>query len=446
MKRAKKKSKSSSKTKKQSLAYGYGALYEKKYLYFLGAILLLVLVVIVIKILPSFAKQQGVPPTNKLGCANSVIDDNSTMRNKLLTDELSNTFGITLKGDVGSGIERPLEIYNTMCKLKGYGEFFSNIRASGKKVNLTVIIGQGYSCLSGFTPPNGSRTNTIHMGWCPSTTLGKAGNRFVFVHEMGHVIVDRNNYGGVFGTYYRAHRERVTMPTFNCEKAVSRHLTTSHECFADIVGEFLVYKTYEHDYSINHYRGIDKSITPNFSSSSYKSLYNFAATYIFGGSSNGYFNPDEFGVKGGSSSSGGGSSKPPSGSKKPPSKNAYIATTNPCAYAKCGNGDYCWNATEKNGCTGDHIGQSNVLYYCKNGTVVTQTKCSNGCTVNPHGADYCATSSSGGSKSKPNPKKPPVNPTCLSKGGFCSSVQYCRWIGGSSVSATGCSSGQICCK
>lgn len=287
-------------------------LYEQKYFYILGVALLIILFVVGVKILSAHASFVGAgnggPANPGTGTTTIVKTSNNsgnscgqiTTKVKLIS-ALSSEFGITVKGD--GSTDKFLEIYNTMCVLsQSYGKFFSNIKARGTNLglpctvngqkttcNFTINIGKTsdgtFSCLAGYTPPRGSSTNDIDMGWCGGsspTALQKAGNRFVLVHEMGHVIIDRNNYGGVYGSYISKFGSGVTMPTFNCANAARRGLNTGHECFADMVGEFLVYKTYEHDYSMNHYRKVDTSITPNYPSGSYKNLYNFVASNVFG--------------------------------------------------------------------------------------------------------------------------------------------------------------------
>lgn len=176
---------------------------------------------------------------------------------------LSDKFKINLTGDQSAVWAS--EAYTTMCQLNKSSMFMSLLTSQGP---VTVNF-------SGIDCANVSGHADMNAGITISGMCDPALNRAVLVHEFGHMIAFRNPaiFNNFLSTIWPA-----TIPTFNC-MIHNLEGVTAPECFADAVGEYLVYMNYRIAFSGQPPGNTNFAEYPT----TYANYYNFIKTNLFGG-------------------------------------------------------------------------------------------------------------------------------------------------------------------
>ncbi len=239
------------------------------------------------------AQQQSGAPL----CPNPLTTTDVTTIKQLIHDD----YGFTVKADSTVNNAKVLGIaYDTFCKLflsKTFVKLLGSINTDTgmPQGNLTMSIHSG-ACGTGY---EGGFPN-IDVNYC---SKNDDAFRFVMTHELGHVIENNPNQNNKSlkdafdATIFQASGipgdvapiENRQLPTDNCQCATpplsSKQCgggtfgsNPEHECFADMVGEYLVFQTYKHSETTRN-----SSVTFSEYPTTYANWYDFARKQIFGG-------------------------------------------------------------------------------------------------------------------------------------------------------------------
>lgn len=240
-----------------------------------------------------FMQQQNGAPE----CPNPLTTSDPASIKKIIHDN----YGFNVQADASVNNAKVLGIvYDTLCKLNLSQKFASlvgNMNPDGSiKQTLTFSIHSG-ECGTGneYNYPN------IDVNYCSTSDDAF---RFVITHELGHVILQNNPSvkDDFINTLFQPSATTVSsghgrltassnrqLPTDNCQCATPALSSSqcgggtfgshpANECFADMIGEYLVFQTYEHSQTTRN-----SSVTFSQYPTMYASWYDFARDKIFGG-------------------------------------------------------------------------------------------------------------------------------------------------------------------
>ena len=226
----------------------------------------------------------GGSPTGVVSCNNPLlISDPAATK-----DLIYKTYGFRVSVDKGLNEEDQLaQTYNTLCLLfqsSTFAKLLQTMNPDGTVADAMTLLIHNQSpsayqnhCGTG----NDFNSNQPEIYACANPVA----NRFVLIHELGHTVYARNdslatNYSNIFESN---HNQRF-LPTDNCQLSGTKGFGSNpnHECFADMVGEYVVFNTYKHSATNRNARVTFSEFPTN---SNYKFWYDWAATNIFGGTS-----------------------------------------------------------------------------------------------------------------------------------------------------------------
>lgn len=145
-----------------------------------------------------------------------------------------------------------------------------------KTTQSSITINFSAGGCAGHASTNGE-VNLYGFGAC-GTDVAK----FMLIHELGHEIAFRNP--NLYNKFYNEFPFPVLLfyklPTYNCELDYGPHGPYPGECFADTLGEYVLYKTYRNTVS-----GLPVYFEHNFSSFPrlFAPFYNFAKDNVYNG-------------------------------------------------------------------------------------------------------------------------------------------------------------------
>lgn len=208
-------------------------IYEQRYFYILGVIILLALFVVGVKIVSSFAYQirddsssstvrhtakptkaplkspiKSSPPkppakptvakTLTFECTNFTQFEAKASKQDIV-HALASQFNISLQGNQESGKNQAWQIYTTMCLLNNdhamssaRSRFLQLAMIPTRHINIQLSVGRG--CIEGSSYY--ANKELLELGWCGADKGSKAviANRFTLVHELGHFIHYRQDH------------------------------------------------------------------------------------------------------------------------------------------------------------------------------------------------------------------------------------------------------------
>lgn len=186
--------------------------------------------------------------------------------------------GITLTGDLslnGDPNGKIAQIFNTIQLVsQPPSQFLQLLKLPTTRVTINV----GATGCGGHSNYNG----VDYFGWCNNASV----NRFILLHELGHVIAFRNPalFGkfyieGLLNSFFSSIFNPSTLPTFNCryDYGIGPY---PGECWADSVGEYVTYPYYRNTVSGNPQGPYNFANFPSFAGGFY---YNFMSTDVYKG-------------------------------------------------------------------------------------------------------------------------------------------------------------------
>lgn len=195
-------------------------------------------------------------------------------------------YGFNTTIDTAKGVDKVKVLgiaYDTLCKLyisKNFVRLIKTLNPDG------TVNGSGvaFNIHSGACGTGYDAGVHIDVNYC---TTSDDAFRFVITHELGHQLENRNPALETSFDTTVFSKDGRQLPTDNCQCAYpemsSRQCgkgvfgtNPAHECFADMVGEYLVFQTYEHTQTTNN-----KAVTFSQYPSSFPDWYGFARDQIF---------------------------------------------------------------------------------------------------------------------------------------------------------------------
>lgn len=233
------------------------------------------------------------PPTIPPECAGSQVSAcPDPLPQNASIDSVKSTvltkYGINLTGSIS--LPRAEDVYNTMCLLSQSSKYMSLL---GSQNNTIQVDTQSPDACGGQRMSN----NLINIyGWCGDLSYA---NRLLLVHEFGHVLDNKNPslYNSFLNTVYGDPTNPHTIPVHNCLWDYDRFGQVGpypHECFSDMIGEYLVYKNWRVVFAqapdplgpsdpYNPNGPLDRTFPEYATDPHYANYYSFAKTNIFGG-------------------------------------------------------------------------------------------------------------------------------------------------------------------
>jgi hypothetical protein len=217
---------------------------------------------------------------NTLACPTQLDTTDPAQIAKIIND----TYGFRVVADSSVNTTHVLTLtYNTLCQLwlsKTFANLVGTIDSHGQPSQLVLNIHAG-ACGTG----NELYIPNLNLNYC---STNDDSYRFMIAHELGHVIMSRHaSIVQDFQAFFDAHGRQL--PTDNCQCATPALSSSqcaggvfgshpNHECYADMVGEYLTFTTYKHSATTRN-----KSITFSEYPQKYSDWYTWANQHIFGG-------------------------------------------------------------------------------------------------------------------------------------------------------------------
>ncbi|SRR5258708_2065950 len=180
----------------------------------------------------------------------------------LISSTIAKQFGIHVTGNDQTQ-SRMTTLYSTLCLLFKSTKYAQLIKSQTSPIAISLQPGNCFGHASASTGIN-------LYGSCGSVI-----DRFIITHELGHMLMFRNP--SVYNDWY-SHVWPATLPTWDCQLDYGPGPWPA-ECFADMIGEYLVYPQWREAVGG---RPSGSATLSNFPTT-YASYYNFARDKIFGG-------------------------------------------------------------------------------------------------------------------------------------------------------------------
>ncbi len=231
------------------------------------AVVVAIIVAIIVILIVAFSSQSATPPTPIL---TPTCSPSSDCVAKL------HAIGINVSGDLflnGDPLGKAKPIYETLALVTQPPSDYGNLLGLPKQ-QVNIVLHGGSSC-AGHASGDGTLD---YYGWCYPDVI----NRFMMLHELGHMIAFRNPvlyWKDFFLSWLVLSFSNKNLPTYNCQLDYGPG-PWGAECWADMIGEYVVYPSYRNTVSGRPYGPSNFLDFPTFANGFY---YNFARDHIYKG-------------------------------------------------------------------------------------------------------------------------------------------------------------------